>query len=84
MWSHYKKNRREQNNISTNGRILPEIMSTCTHKDENYNLIFQILKTLKKMIRYMKEHHKSEWETLKNEVTEHRKEPDIKHSKMKS
>lgn len=58
--------------------------SLCTHKDENYHLRFQILKTFKKITRDMKERHKSQWETLKNEVMEYRKEPDISHSKMKS
>lgn len=36
------------------------------------------------MINDTKEHHKSEWETFKNEVMEHRKELDINHTKMKS
>lgn len=30
------------------------------------------------MIQDMKEHHKSGWETLKNEAKEHRRELDVK------
>ena len=36
------------------------------------------------MIKDTEEHHKSEQETFKNEVMEHRKELDINHPKMKS